>query len=224
MMFPATDFARAFVEPALKYLRKREVAVRFERNLRGIVFEGERVSALEFDHDRVDLAPGDGLILATPPWVAGPLVPGLIAPDAFTATLTAHFAASPPANTPRVLGVVNGPFPWLFAYPDRISVSVSDAGAMLDEPREKLAAEYWRAIAGLTGLSDDLPAWRIIGQKRAAFAAMPEQDALRPPCETQWRNLWLAGAYVSNGLPETMEGAIRSGELAAAKAVEAFTR
>ena len=222
MMFPVGEFARAFVEPALKHLRKRGVTIRFERNLRALDFADDRVAALDFDHDRVDLAPQDSLILAVPPWAASALVPGLVAPDAFTATVTAHFAAPAPPHAPRVLGVVNGPIPWLFCYPDRISVSVRDAGALLDEPREKLAAEYWRAVAGLTGLSDAMPAWRLIRQKRAAFAATPEQDALRPDCETGWRNLRLAGAYVQNGLPESMEGAVRSGEVAAAKTAERF--
>lgn len=217
LMFPVGEFARAFIEPAQRHLRKRGVAIRFERNLRALDFLGDRVAALEFDHDRVDLAPGDALILALPAWVASTLAPGLTTPGEFTATLTAHFAVPAPAGSPRVLGIVNGPFPWLFFYPDRISVSVRDAGALMETPRAALAAEYWRAVAGLTGHSDALPAWRIIRQKRAAFAATPAQDALRPGCETPWRNLFLAGAYVQNGLPETTEGAVRSGEVAARK-------
>jgi uncharacterized protein with NAD-binding domain and iron-sulfur cluster len=103
----------------------------------------------------------------------------------------------------------------MFCYPDRISVGVRDAGAALAAPREQLAADYWRVAAALTGLSDALPAWRIIRQKRAGFAATPAQDALRPTCETRWRNLFLAGAYVQNGLPESIESALRSGEVAA---------
>jgi len=60
-----------------------------------------------------------------------------------------------------------------------------------------------------------MPAWRIIRQKRAGFAATPGQDALRPSCETAWRNLFLAGGYVQNGLPDSIESAVRSGEVAA---------
>jgi hypothetical protein len=103
----------------------------------------------------------------------------------------------------------------MFCYPDRISVGVRDAGAVLAAPREQLAADYWLAAAALTGLSDALPAWRIIRQRRAGFLATPPQDALRPTCETPWRNLFLAGAYVQNGLPESIESSLRSGEVAA---------
>jgi squalene-associated FAD-dependent desaturase len=217
-ILPVGDFARAFVEPALKYLRRREASVRFERNLQALDFAGDQVAALDFEQDRIDLAPGDLVILAVPPTIASALAPGLSAPHEFTATLTAHFAVQPPVDAPRVQGLVNGPFHWLFCYPDRICAGVRDAGALMDAPREKLAADCWRAVAGLTGLSDTLPSWRIIRQKRAAFAATPEQDALRPPCQTRWRNLFLAGAYVQNGLPETLESAVRSGEVAAARA------
>ena len=215
MMFPIGEFARAFVEPALKHLRRREVAIRFERDLRALEFDGASVVALEFEHDRIDLAPEDALILAVPPWTASALAPGISAPTEFAPTLTAHFAMSPPAGASRVLGIVNGPFPWMFCYPDRISVGVRDAGAVLATPREQLAADYWRAAAALTGLSDALPAWRIIRQRRAGFLATPAQDALRPTCETLWRNLFLAGAYVQNGLPDSIESSLRSGEVAA---------
>jgi hypothetical protein len=120
------------------------------------------------------------------------------------------------------LGVVNGPFAWLFCHPDRISVGVRDARSLLEIPREKIAAEFWRAAAALTGLSDSMPAWRIIRQKRAGFAATPAQDALRPTCQTAWRNLFLAGAWVQNGLPESIESAVRSGEVAAKWAASAM--
>src|ERR1700727_1847198 len=89
------------------------------------------------------------------------------------------------------------------------------SGCAMPAPREQLAGQYWRVAAALTGLSDALPAWRIIRQKRAGFLATPAQDALRPTCETRWRNLFLAGAYVQNGLPESIESSLRSGEVAA---------
>ena len=173
------------------------------------------MAGLEFEHDRIDLEGEDAVILAVPPWAAAALAPDIAFPSEFAATLTAHFSVVPPAGAPRMLGIVNGPFPWLFCYPDRISIGLRDAGAAMATPREQLAAEYWGVAAALTGLSDELPAWRIIRQKRGSFLATPEQDALRPTCETRWRNLFLAGAHVQNGLPDSIESAVRSGEVAA---------
>jgi squalene-associated FAD-dependent desaturase len=217
-LMPVHGLARAFVEPAVKALRRRDVAVRFERRLAALDLTGERVAGLEFEHDRVDLAPGDAVILATPAWVAAALMPGLSAPQEFNGAITAHFAVSPPPGAPAILGVVNGAFHWMFCRDDRISAAIKDADALMESPREELAADLWRDVAALTGLSDAIPAWRIIRQKRATFAATPEQDALRPSCETPWRNLFLAGAYVQNGLPDSLESAVRSGALAAERA------
>jgi squalene-associated FAD-dependent desaturase len=210
--------ARAFVEPAVKTLRRRGVTIRFERRLTALDFDDQHVGGLEFEYDRVDLAPGDAVILATPPRVATALAPGLCAPQEFNGAISAHFAVGRPLGAPPVLGVVNGLFHWMFCRDDRISVSIKDADSLLERPREDLAADLWRGVAALTGLSDATPAWRIIGQKRATFAATPQQDTLRPAAETAWRNLFLAGAYVQNGLPDTLEGAVRSGAVAADQA------
>ncbi len=215
---PVHGLARAFVDPALKTLHRRGVAIRFERQLAALDFSGGRVAGLEFEFDRVVLAPGDAVILATPPRVTAALAPGLSAPQEFNGAISAHFAMGAPRGAPPILGVVNGAFHWMFCRDDRISVAIRDADALMEAPREGLAADLWRGVAALTGLSDATPAWQIIGQKRATFAATPQQDALRPKGETSWRNLFLAGAYVQTGLPDTLESAVRSGAAAAERA------
>jgi hydroxysqualene dehydroxylase len=216
----ANGLSRAFVDPALKFLRRNGAQVRFERRLRALEFADGRVASLEFEHDAIALGPQDMIVLAAPAHIAATLVPGLSTPQTFNAILNAHFNIVPPTNTPPILGVVNAKVQWLFAYPDRLSVTVSDANSLMDAPREQLAADLWREVAGLTGLSDDLPSWRIIKERRATFAATPEEDARRPVSQTKWANLLLAGDYVQNGLPATIEGAIRSGEAAARLALE----
>jgi hydroxysqualene dehydroxylase len=219
----ANGLSRAFVDPALKLLRKGGAQVRFERRLRALQFSHSRVVSLEFEHDSVALEAQDLVVLAAPASVASALVPDLIAPQTFNAILNAHFSVAAPANAPPILGVVNATVQWLFAFPDRLSVTVSDAGALIEAPREQLAADLWREVAALTGLSDALPPWRIIKERRATFSATPEENARRPASRTKWANLLLAGDYVQTGLPATIEGAIRSGQSAASLAVERFS-
>jgi uncharacterized protein with NAD-binding domain and iron-sulfur cluster len=55
----------------------------------------------------------------------------------------------------------------------------------------------------------------LVRERRATFAATPEQNALRPGAQTRWTNLILAGDWTDTGLPSTIEGAIRSGQRAA---------
>ena len=66
------------------------------------------------------------------------------------------------------------------------------------------------------GLPPDLPPWQIVKERRATFAATPEQDAQAPAARApRWRNLFLAGDWTDTGLPATIEGALRSGDKAA---------
>ncbi len=61
-----------------------------------------------------------------------------------------------------------------------------------------------------------MPAFRVVKEKRATFAATAAQEARRPQARTDLAaNLALAGDWTATGLPATIEGAIRSGRSAA---------
>jgi uncharacterized protein with NAD-binding domain and iron-sulfur cluster len=119
-----------------------------------------------------------------------------------------------------MLRVIGGTVEWIFVFADRISVTVSNADAIAERPREELAALLWADVVRALKFDAPLPAWQVVKEKRATFAATPAQDARRPPAHTQWRNLFLAGDWTQTGLPATIEGALRSGETAAGLALK----
>jgi squalene-associated FAD-dependent desaturase len=204
-----------FVEPAIAHLRERGVAIVFEDELIELLFGSGRVSRLKFARQTVDLGVNDAVILAVPPYVATNLVPDLIAPSSFRGIVNAHFRIDPPAHLPPMLGVINGTCEWIFPLSGRISATISDAGRLFDMPRTELAQTMWNDIAKVTGLPTTLPPWQIVRERRATFAATPEENARRPAAETSWENLFMAGDWTQTGLPATIEGAIRSGYRAA---------
>ena len=55
----------------------------------------------------------------------------------------------------------------------------------------------------------------VVKEQRATFSAAPGTESLRPGCRTDAPNLFLAGDWTQTGWPATMEGAVRSGYLAA---------
>jgi len=205
----------AFIDPALKKLRELGVDVRFGARLRGIDFAGDRAVRLNFGEETVALGEADSLVLAVPSWSAAELIPDLVAPDEFRAILNAHFKIPPPEGQPALLGMVGSLSEWLFAFHDRLSVTISGADRLMEEPAEDLARRIWNEVAVVAGLRPELPRWRIVKEKRATFAATPSQQARRPGAKTQWRNLLLAGDWTATGLPATIEGSIRSGYRAA---------
>jgi squalene-associated FAD-dependent desaturase len=205
----------AFVEPARRFIEEHGGSVLLDRRLRAIAREDDRVTALDFGEAQITLAPDDAVILAVPARGAEMLIPEISAPFEFNAIVNAHFRVAPPVGTPLMQGVVNGLVEWLFAFPDRLSVTISGADRLIDTPRESLAADIWAEVAEITGLGPDMPPWQIVKERRATFSATPEQDSKRPAAATDWANLMLAGDWTQTGLPATLEGAVRSGNAAA---------
>jgi hydroxysqualene dehydroxylase len=203
------------VEPAVKLLQASGADIRLGHELRGLGTSAESVSELKFDEETVAIPPDDAVVLAVPPRPAAALLPGLKTPTKFRAIVNAHFRFDPPKNAPPILGVVGGLVEWLFAFPGRLSVTISNADRLVDTPREELAQAIWRDVCKASGVAGDLPPWQIVRERRATFEATPEQNALRPKAATAFKNLFLAGDWTDTGLPATIEGSVRSGDRAA---------
>ena len=213
------SLAAAFVDPAIARLERGGADIRFGRPLRAMRFDGDKVLGLTFDDGDETLGPQDRVILSVPPWMAQKLVPGISAPDAFHAIVNAHFRIAAPTGAATIVGLIGGTAEWVFAFPDRYSVTVSAADHLIDQETETLAQLLWRDVALVHGLTGPVPPHRIVKERRATFAATPAQAARRPSVRTAWTNLFLAGDWVDTGLPATIEGALRSGEAAAGLAL-----
>ncbi|NLS69788.1 FAD-binding protein [Bradyrhizobium brasilense] len=204
------------IEPAVKLLQEGGHSVQFSHELRALGMSGDRISELDFGNgDKVALGADDAVVLAVPPRAAAALLPGLKTPTKFRAIVNAHFRVDPPRDAAPILGVVGGLVEWLFAFPQRLSVTISNGDRLVDMPREELALAIWQDICEASGVSGDLPPWQIVRERRATFEATPEQNALRPGPATTQKNLFLAGDWTATGLPATIEGSVRSGDRAA---------
>jgi squalene-associated FAD-dependent desaturase len=203
------------IEPAVKLLQDKGATVRFGHELRQFVMSPDKVGELNFGDDTITLGPDDAVVLAVPPRAAASLLPGLKTPGKFRAIVNAHFRVDPPRDAPAILGVVGGLVEWLFAFPQRLSVTISNGDRLVDMPREELAQAIWNDVCKAAGVTGELPPWQIVRERRATFEATPEQNALRPGASTAFKNLFLAGDWTETGLPATIEGSVRSGDRAA---------
>ena len=204
------------IEPAVKFLQERGHTVQLGHELRSFATSDGKASALNFGgEDVIELSKGDVVVMAVPPRAAAGLLPGLKTPTEFRAIVNAHFRIAPPPGSAPILGVIGGVVEWLFAFPNRLSVTISNSDRLVDMPREELAQAIWNDVCKAGGVSGELPPWQIVRERRATFAATPAQNALRPGPVTALKNLFLAGDWTATGLPATIEGSVRSGDRAA---------
>jgi len=103
-----------------------------------------------------------------------------------------------------------------------IQLVVSASRSLTEKPRGEVIELAVRELAEFFPLVRDakIEKAHVVKEVRATFSAAPGLESYRPASETPLDNLFLAGDWTRSGWPATMEGAVRSGYLAA----EAVTR
>ena len=94
-----------------------------------------------------------------------------------------------------------------------VSAARDIRGLGRDEIQRRILDELARAFP--IGRGAKLVRARVVTEHAATFSAVPGVDRWRPPQASPVRNLVLAGDWTATGWPATMEGAVRSGYLAA---------
>ena len=225
--------SESFVHPARDFLASHGGKLRTGTRLAAIETAAGRVTLLRFAGADVALGPDEAVVLAVPAAVAPTLLPGLTAPDAFEAIVNLHYRVTAdlpggtgfngPAGGAGFIGIIGGTAEWLFARPHVLSVTISAANRVVDRDAGDLARTVWPEVTAAAGLTTPMPAWRVVKERRATFAATAAQNARRPGPRTAFTNLILAGDWTATGLPATIEGAIRSGDRAAAALLDPDT-
>lgn len=94
-----------------------------------------------------------------------------------------------------------------------VSASRSFAGLSHEEVQRRVVAEMARLFPDARAAR--LHRARVVTEHAATFSAVPGVDRIRPHQSSPLRNLFVAGDWTRTGWPATMEGAVRSGYLAA---------
>ena len=108
---------------------------------------------------------------------------------------------------------------WLFnkKHGRYIQLVVSASRSLVEMPRSDVIALALRELAEFfpAARAAQLEKAHVVKEVRATFSAKPGLELLRPLSRTAVPNLFLAGDWTRSGWPATMEGAVRSGYLAA---------
>jgi squalene-associated FAD-dependent desaturase len=181
----------------------------------------------------------DAVVLAVPHEAAARLIPPGALPEA-TVAGWAGLGASPIVNVHVIYdrpvmdlpfaAAVDSPVQWVFDRTrisglDRsspggaqyLAISLSAADQYVDVPAAALREQFVPALAELFPAAREaqVTEFFVTRERRATFRQAPGTARLRPPPATNTPGLVLAGAWTATGWPDTMEGAVRSGLLAA---------
>lgn len=209
--FPREGLSETFIDPAIRWLEQHGTEVRFHSRVAGLDSADGRVTRL----GETELRSDEAMVLAVPAPVARSLLPSLQVPDAFEAILNVHFRVEADPGPAGFYGLVGGLSEWIFVKDGVVSVTISAGNRAIETPQVALAQQVWQEVRSVLGLAEPIPLWRVLKEKRATFAATPDQDRRRPQSRTALSNVALAGDWTATGLPATIEGAIRSGRRSA---------
>ena len=103
-----------------------------------------------------------------------------------------------------------------------IELVVSSSKTLIDKSRSEIVELALREVREFFPAARDanLVKSTVIKEVNATYSPRPGIDVFRPTAVTPWPRVFLAGDWTATGWPATMEGAVRSGYLAA----EALTR
>jgi squalene-associated FAD-dependent desaturase len=228
---PTVPLGRFYGEELLQWLGGHGVSVRLGQAVRRLRWGGEGVSGVEL---RSGEAVGADWVVAAVPFdrLAG-LVEGSPAgaDDYFTnlrrlesspITSVHLWYDRPLTGLPHAV-LVGCVGQWVFTRGETaagehyVQVVVSAARAFRglghDEVRRRIVAELGGLFPAARGAR--LLRCRVVTEHAATFSVTPGVDRWRPAQASPVRNLLVAGDWTATGWPATMEGAVRSGYLAA---------
>lgn len=105
-----------------------------------------------------------------------------------------------------------------------LQIVVSASRSLTPMPREEVIQLALKELAEFFPRVSEAKLERahVVKEVRATFSAVPGLEEKRPPQRTPITNLFLAGDWTRSGWPSTMEGAVRSGYLAAEAVTKSF--
>lgn len=237
MFVPGVPLGELYGPPLKRWLADHGVEIRTGAAATELVVEGDRIRGCR---TRSEELAADYYILAVPPNRAISLLPEAVVGRHPMFAALRNFEFSPitsvhcwfdrPVMDVPHLTPLDVTTQWLFPRDGNeknyiqavVSASRELSSLGKEAIRDKIVAEIREILPAARDAA--LIHSRVVTERSATYSILPGIDDIRPSPATPVGNLFLAGDYVQTGWPATMEGAVRSGRLAAEALLAAVGR
>lgn len=215
LVFPRVGLTRLLIQPAMEKLAAANASIRLGHSVGKVQHANGRFTVDGNSFDAVIVSSSGGADLQ---------LPITLPKTSYSPILNAYFWLDRVVQTSPVQAYVGTTLQWSFAKSShfaaqRLALTVSAADDVIQLPNGELTQMLWRELRRATGRDAVLLKAQIIKEKRATMLLDVATQNSRPKCETEFRGLFLAGDTVQNGLPATIEGAVRNGRSASRAAI-----
>jgi squalene-associated FAD-dependent desaturase len=219
LLIPSVGLSELLIDPAMELLKKNGVTIQLSTAVRAIEEQDDTIRIV-MDGASEDF---DEIIYGAQPADALPAkVKASIPLFEYSPIVNAFFWLDKEIFSTPVHSFLGTTLQWAFPRPSmrfsqRLALTVSAADSLATKTNEEIRDILWADLCNTVPKVRDaqLVHSQIIREKRATplFTASLQQN--RPGTATCIGRLWLAGDIVQNGLPATIEGAVRNGHAAA---------
>lgn len=231
VQLPTVPLSRLYGDELQRWLGLHDVQVRLGSAVQRLHMQGNRVMGLALRSDEILEAewvvatlPFDRLLGILPPEVveSEPYFGNLRRLETSPITSVHAWFDRPIMTLPHVV-LVDCVGQWVFSRGEMaagewyVQVVVSAARQFRGLGREEVQRRVFEELRGLLprARAARLVRARVVTEHAATFSAVPGVDRWRPVQTSPLDNLFVAGDWTATGWPATMEGAVRSGYLAA---------
>lgn len=218
IVLPKFGLSQSIIEPAFEYIRNNDGKINLSESVKEIKIQHQRVTAVLTEKNKYE--DFDFVISAIPLYALEKIFRkeslDIKCEFQYPTILNIHIWLKDFKMDEEFFGLLNSQLHWIFNKGNHINVVVSDADELSSKSNDEIIQLVKSELYRFLGVKEDqIIRYKIIKEKRATFLPGVESNFSRPDAQTKIENLLLAGDWTNTGLPATIEGAAKSGFVAA---------
>ena len=218
IVLPAKGLSETYCINAQKFIEQNNGIISFSEKVDSLLFDSDKLVKIKTSKRIIEEF--DFVISALPLSAFKKVVNNIrVFTDlnlTYSSILTLHIWLKENRLNRNFYGLINSRIHWVFNHISHITLVISDANDLVELSKEELIEIAGNELSKFMNIpQDEIISYKIIKEKRATFIPLNNILGQRPPSVTKFSNFYLAGDWIETGLPSTIEGAVKSGRIAA---------